>query len=76
MGYDFTKQINAGLEYYGAYGPIGGFDPLREQQQQFFPSVDLNVSPKWEINFGIGVGVTRSTDHLIVKGIIGRRLSF
>jgi hypothetical protein len=76
VGYDFTKQINAGLEYYGAYGPIGGFDPLREQQQQFFPSVDLNVSPKWEINFGVGVGVTRSTDHLIVKGIIGRRLKF
>jgi hypothetical protein len=76
FGYDFTKQINAGLEYYGAYGPIGGFDPLREQQQQFFPSVDLNVSPKWEINFGVGVGVTRSTDHLIVKGIIGRRLKF
>lgn len=75
-GYDFTKKINAGLEYYGAYGPIGGFDPLRDQQQQFFPSVDLNVSPKWEINFGMGVGVTRSTDHLIVKGIIGRRLNF
>jgi hypothetical protein len=76
FGYDFTKQINAGLEYYGAFGPVGNFDPPGEQQQQFFPSVDLNVSPKWEINFGIGVGTTRSTDHLIVKGIIGRRLSF
>jgi len=46
------------------------------RQQQFFPSIDLNVSPEWELNFGVGVGVTRSTDHLIIKGIIGRRFSW
>jgi hypothetical protein len=57
-------------------GPVGSFDPVAEQQQQFFPSIDLNVSPDWEINFGVGWGVTRSTDHLIIKGIIGRRFSW
>lgn len=76
FSYDVTKQIAAGLEYYGSYGNLSGFDPFREQQQDFFPSIDLNVSPKWEFNFGVGVGVTRSTDHLIVKGIVGRRFSF
>jgi hypothetical protein len=30
------------------------------------------VSPKWEINVGAGFGATASTDHFIVKGIIGR----
>jgi hypothetical protein len=49
---------------------------VAEQQQQFFPSVDLNVSPDWEINFGVGWGVTRSTDHLIFKAIIGRRFNW
>ena len=73
VSYDFTKKIAGGLEYYGAVGSIGSIDPFREQQQQFFPSVDLDVSPKWEINFGVGVGVTASTDHLILKAIIGRR---
>ena len=72
-GYDITKKINAGLEYYGSLGPVTGFDPLSEQQQQIVPCVDLNVSPDWEFNFGVGVGVTRSTDHLLVKMIIGRR---
>jgi hypothetical protein len=72
-GYDFTKKINAGLEYYGALGPVTGFDPLGEQQQQIFPCIDLNLSPKWEFNFGVGVGVTHGTDHLIVKMILGRR---
>ncbi len=76
ISYDFTKVITAGLEYYGAVGPVLGFDPLAEQQQQFFPSLDLNVSPEWELNFGVGWGVTRSTDHLIVKAIIGRRFTW
>lgn len=76
VGYDITKIVNAGFEYYGALGPVTGFDPLRDQQQQFFPSIDLNFSPKWEFNAGIGVGVTRSTDHLIVKVILGRRFDF
>jgi hypothetical protein len=75
VSYDFAKAVSFGLEYYGAVEPIGSFDPLTEQQQ-FFPSFDLNVSPNWEINLSVGVGVTRSTDHLIVKTIIGRRFAW
>src|SRR5215471_18395646 len=76
VSYDFSKVVSGGLEYYGALGPITGLDPLAEQQQQFFPSIDLNVAPEWELNFGVGWGATRSTDHLIIKGIIGRRFSW
>jgi hypothetical protein len=76
VSYDFSRVISGGLEYYGALGPVSGFDAVAEQQQQFFPSIDLNVSPDWELNFGVGVGVTRSTDHLIIKAIIGRRFNW
>ncbi len=76
FSYDITKKIAGGLEYYGSTGSITGFDPLRDQQQQFFPTIDLNVSPDWEFNFGVGVGATRSTDHLILKCIVGRRFSW
>jgi hypothetical protein len=76
FSFDFTKKIAGGLEYYASYGPLTGFDPLREQEQQFFPAIDLNLAPEWEVNFGVGIGATRSTDHLIVKGIIGRRFSW
>lgn len=76
VSYDFSKVVSGGLEYYGSLGPVTSFDPLAEQQQQIFPAIDLNVSPEWEINFGVGVGMTRSTDHLIVKGIIGRRFNW
>lgn len=75
-GYDITKVVNAGFEYYGSLGPITGFDPLYAQEQQIVPCVDLNFSPNWEFNAGVGVGVTRSTDHLLVKVILGRRFDF
>jgi hypothetical protein len=75
-GYDITKKINAGIEYYGSLGPVTGFDPLRDQQQQIIPAIDLNLSPNWEFNFGVGVGMTGSTDHLLVKLILGRRMRF
>jgi hypothetical protein len=35
---------------------------------------NLNLSPKWEVNFGLGV--TRSTDHRIAKMILGHRFDF
>jgi hypothetical protein len=73
VGYDVTKVVNTGFEYYGSVGPITGFDPLREQMQQIFAVTDLNFSPNWEFNFGVGVGMTAGSDHLLVKMIIGRR---
>jgi len=76
FSFDFTKKIAGGLEYYGSYGPLTGFDPLRDQQQQFFPTIDVDFGPQWEFNLGVGVGTTRSTDHLIVKCIVGRRFSW
>jgi len=76
FSYDFTPRIAGGLEYYGAWGPITGFLPFPQQQQQFFPAIDLNLGLDWEFNFGAGVGVTRATDHLIIKCILGRRFDW
>jgi hypothetical protein len=73
VSYDVTKKVAVGLEYYGSLGPVGNPDPVADQEQQIFPTFDLNLSPKWEVNFGLGVGMTRSTDHLIGKLILGYR---
>jgi hypothetical protein len=73
VSYDVTRKIAFGLEYYGALGPVTGFDPVADQQQQFFPTLDLDLGPKWEFNTGLGVGVTHGTDHLLLKFIVGRR---
>ena len=76
ISYDFTRKVTGGIEYYGSLGPATDFLPGPEQQHQIFPAIDLNVSPKWEINFGVGIGLTRSTDHLIAKTIVGYRFNF
>ena len=75
FGYDLTKKVAMGVEYYGAYGPVTGFDPLRDQQQQILPAVDIDFGKNWEFNFGVGVGVTQATDHLLVKAILGYRFN-
>jgi hypothetical protein len=76
VGYSITKKLSAGFEYYGSTGPVFGFDAISKQQQDFFPTIDYDFGPNWEFNFGVGIGVTQSTDHLIVKMIIGRRFRF
>jgi len=76
ISYDVTKKVTLGIEYYGDVGSITGFDPLHDQIQAIFPSIDLNLGPNWEFNFAPGFGVTGGTDHLLVKMIIGRRFKF
>jgi hypothetical protein len=73
IAYDITEQIAFGVEYYGGLGPVGHFNRTTEQQHQIFPVIDLNVSPDWEINFGVGFGLTSATDDLLVKLILGYR---
>lgn len=76
VSYDFTQVFTGALEYYGSLGPLKGFDPAPAQEQQLFAALDLNVSPKWEINLGVGRGFTASTDRWLVKTIVGYRLEF
>ncbi len=76
ISYDVTKRVAAGLEYYGSYGPVTGFDPLHDQQQQIMPALDLDLGPKWEFNLGVGWGVTAGTDRLLIKAILGYRFNF
>src|SRR6516165_7278926 len=76
VSYDFTKKITGGIEYYGVLGPTQNLYSASQQQQQIFPVIDLNVSPKWEINFGLGIGLTRTTDHFITKMILGYRFDY
>lgn len=74
VSYDVTKKVTLGVEYYGTLGPVSDFDPVNAQQHQLFPSLDLNVGEAWEINAGIGFGLTPGTDRFIAKFIFGRRL--
>ncbi len=71
--YDVSKVVALGVEYYGSTGPIFNPDPAAQQVHQLFAAIDLNTSPDWEFNGGIGAGLTPNTEQLIFKIIIGRR---
>jgi hypothetical protein len=76
ISYDFSRVVSGGVEWYADYGAIGDISPIHDQQQQLFVVTDLNVSPVWEINIGVGIGATAATDHLIFKAILGRRFDW
>ena len=68
-----TRWLDLGLEYYSTLGQVGNFERFGNQQHTLMPAIDLNVSPRWEINFGVGRGLNHSTDPWLVKLIVGRR---
>lgn len=59
-----------GIEYYADFGPIGNFLPLQEQSHQIFAVTDFKLD-KFDIELGIGYGLTPGSDRLITKAIIG-----
>jgi hypothetical protein len=76
ISYNLTKRLAPGIEYYAETGPISHFLPLGQQHHLLFPTLDVNTSPEWELNFAVGRGLTGSSEHWIVKWIIGRRFKF
>ena len=76
VSYEFNKYVSGGAEYYGGYGDLRDISSFHNQQQQFFPTVDLNVSPDWTVNFGFGIGVTTRTDDWIYKANLARRFDW
>jgi hypothetical protein len=73
IGWDFSKVIQAGVEYYSETGSVKHFHPLNDEHHILFGAADLNVSPDWELNFGVGKGLTGTSEQWIVKAIIGYR---
>jgi len=76
VSYSMTRTVAFGVEYYGSLGPVGHFDRVHDQQHQIFPVIDLDLGPQWEFNAGVGVGLTPSTDRLIIKVILGYRFDW
>jgi hypothetical protein len=73
LGWNVTRVVVVGFEYYGATGAITDFEPGPDQRHMIFPTLDLEVSPDWELNFGIGRGLTGASQNWVAKSIIGYR---
>ena len=66
--YKIMDGVRAGVEYYGELGKITHFSAWEQQDQRIYAVVDFDLKP-FELNFGIGAGLTRASDALTIKTI-------
>jgi len=59
-----------GLEYYADFGEIGNFSKLADQQHTLFAVTDFKLGV-FDVDFGVGYGLTPASDRWVVKTIIG-----
>jgi hypothetical protein len=59
-----------GLEYYSDFGEIGNFAKLADQQHTLFLVTDFKLGV-FDVDFGVGYGLTQSSDRWVIKTIIG-----
>src|SRR6516164_7619367 len=74
VAYNFSSGWTVAAEEYDDFGPIHGFLPAGEQVHQLYGVVDRTWRD-WEIEGGIGVGMTDASDRLTLKLILARDLN-
>jgi hypothetical protein len=63
--------VALGVEYYATLGPLTAIAPWSEQEQQIFEVLDLLSVDHFELNLGVGEGLTQSSAGIVVKAIVG-----
>jgi hypothetical protein len=69
-----TDTLSLGVEYYTALGPFHKFLPFNEQEHNVYAVVDFKIG-RFDVNAGIGYGLTPGSDRLMTKIIIGTDLN-
>ena len=64
-----VRITTAPNSYYGDLGQIGDFPSLNQQSHQLYAVTDFKLG-KFDIDLGIGYGLTPGSDRLLVKTII------
>jgi hypothetical protein len=63
-------DLFVGLEYYADFGEIGNFAKLADQQHTLFAVTDFKLGV-FDVNFGVGYGLTPASDRIVIKTIVG-----
>ncbi len=70
--YKVHESVSFGVEYYTNLGPFStGFLPLREQEHYLYEVFNLLSVEHYELNAGVGEGLTAGSNPLILKVILG-----
>lgn len=65
-----VPDVSVGVELFSDLGTTRRILPTREQGHVLFTTIDAHVSG-WDLNFGVGRGLTKSADDLTLKAMVG-----
>jgi hypothetical protein len=68
------ENLAVGLEYYTDLGPLRNSSTFNEQQHNLYAVVDFKIG-RFDVNAGVGYGLTPGSDRLMYKMIIGTDLN-
>ena len=68
------ENLAVGFEYYTDLGPVQSWLPFNEQQHNIYAVVDFKIG-RFDVNAGVGYGLTPGSDQLMAKMIIGTDLN-
>ena len=74
LAYNFSKTWAVAVEEYADFGVIHHFLPFDQQSHQVYGVVDYKGEP-FNVEAGLGFGLTGSSDHLVVKLMLSRDLN-
>jgi hypothetical protein len=69
--YKLTDWLSPAVEYYGDMGPIQPLAKVDEQQHFIMPALNFYFIPQLELNLGVGIGLTRASNGIFLKSIVG-----
>jgi hypothetical protein len=74
VAYNFSRVWATAVEEYDNFGRLRGFNPAGDQAHQLYGVVD-HTGNAWDIEAGIGFGLTRSSDRVVLKVMLSRDLN-
>jgi hypothetical protein len=69
--YDLNRWVSPALEYYGDMESIQPLAKVQDQQHFLVPTLNFHFLPQLELNLGVGFGVTRASNGVFLKSIVG-----
>jgi hypothetical protein len=72
LAYQAGSNYAVGIEMYNDMGPLHNLGHLSQESEMLYGVVDVEVK-NWEVNFGVGRGLTTASDRWVLKLIVGTR---
>ena len=69
--YDLHRWVSPAIEYYADMGAIQPLEKVQDQQHFIVPTLNFHFLPQLELNLGVGIGVTRASNGIFLKSIVG-----